>query len=88
MKYFVYILKSDKELRHYIGFTKNIDNRLDCHNRGSVKSTKYRRPLKLVYFEEFENRNSAVERENEIKSFKGGQAFKELLKNGRGVRVA
>ena len=88
MEYFVYILQSDQDSKYYIGSTKDLEKRLDSHNRGSVKSTRHRRPLKLLYFEEFENRTSAVRREREIKSYKGGQAFKELLKYGRGVRVA
>ena len=85
MKYKVYILKSQKDQKYYIGSTININNRLNAHNRGSVKSTKYRRPLELIYFEVLNSRKIALKREKEIKNYKGGIAFKRLLEIGRGV---
>jgi putative endonuclease len=51
--YHVYILKSEKDGKLYIGQTSNLEERLSAHNRGSVKSTKHRRPLKLIYSKEF-----------------------------------
>jgi len=53
--------------------------RLKAHNRGSVKSTKNRRPLKLVWSEKYFTRAEAMKREKKIKSYKGGEAFKLLL---------
>ncbi len=49
--YFVYILKSLKDGKNYAGYTKNLKLRFEQHQNGEVKSTKYRRPLKLIYFE-------------------------------------
>ena len=68
MSYFVYILEcSDKTL--YTGIATDIQRRLDEHNNSDkgAKYTKIRRPLKLVYTEESENRSSASKREYEIK---------------------
>ena len=68
MSYFVYILEcSDKTL--YTGIATDIERRLDEHNNSDkgAKYTKIRRPLKLVYSEESENRSSASKREYEIK---------------------
>ena len=68
MSYFVYILEcSDKTL--YTGIATDVQRRLDEHNNSDkgAKYTKIRRPLKLVYSEESENRSSASKREYEIK---------------------
>jgi len=35
----VYILKSKKKNRYYVGCTSNLDRRIDEHNNGKVKST-------------------------------------------------
>jgi len=77
---YVYILKSLKDNRYYIGITKNLKSRLVKHNRGGVYSTKARKPFILIKSEKFENYSSAREREKEIKSFKGGNKFKKLIK--------
>jgi putative endonuclease len=69
--YFVYILQSEKDKKRYIGFTENLERRLSEHNSGLAKSTRNRKPLKLIYFEEFENKADAMKREKEIKAKKG-----------------
>lgn len=78
--YKVYILQSLKDSKYYIGSTCDLRRRILEHNFGKTKSLKHRRPLKLLYFEEFENRRQAVKRERQIKSCKGGNEFKKLLK--------
>ena len=80
--YTVYILQSLKVSRFYIGHTRNLDNRLSRHNRGLVKSTKGYSPWELVYKEEFNNKSDAYNREMEIKSYKGGNALKKLIRMG------
>jgi len=68
MSYFVYILEcSDKTL--YTGIATDVERRLDEHNNSDkgAKYTKIRRPLKLVYSEESQDRSSASKREYEIK---------------------
>ena len=79
MNYFVYILKSIKTNRYYIGHTKDINVRLSQHNAGNVRSTKAFSPWKVVHFEEFSSKSEAYIREMKIKSYKGGEAFKKLL---------
>lgn len=73
MKYFIYILKSLKDNKHYIGMTQDIDTRLWYHNSGKVRSTKNRIPFKLLYSEEHPNRLVAREREKYLKSYKGSK---------------
>ena len=79
MAYYVYILKSLKDGKYYIGSTSDIAARLAYHNAGKQRSTKNRIPFILVYFETFQNRSEAEMREREIKTFKGGGAFKKLI---------
>ncbi len=78
--YYVYILKSLKDEGYYIGCTKNINKRIYEHNKGKTRSLKNRRPLILVYIEKHDNVNNAYKREKEIKSYKGGNEFKKLIK--------
>jgi putative endonuclease len=71
----VYILKSLKDNRYYIGQTSSLDARLNAHNRGSVRSTKNRRPLKLVWFKEFNSRAEAMKEEARLKRYKDTEKF-------------
>ena len=81
--FYVYILKSEKDGKFYIGSTKNIEQRLYRHNKGLVKSTKNRTPFVLVYYERFLTLSEARRRERKIKSYKGGKAFDNLMKSTR-----
>jgi len=76
---FVYILESLKDGKHYIGCSGDVDKRLDRHNKGGVKSTRNRIPLKLIYKEEVFSYRDARKRETELKKMKGGFQLKELL---------
>ena len=67
-KYFVYLLKSQKDNKFYIGQTKNVLNRLTEHNSGQVPSTKYRIPFKLIGYSERESRQDAIKLEKKLKS--------------------
>ncbi|MBL7159827.1 GIY-YIG nuclease family protein [Candidatus Microgenomates bacterium] len=76
--YFVYILKSLKDNKYYIGQTNNLANRTKQHNNGKVRTTKHRKPLKLIYKESFSNREKAVKREKFFKTHKGYNYLKKL----------
>lgn len=82
MSYFVYILEcSDKTL--YTGIATDLERRLDEHNNSDkgAKYTKIRRPLKLVYSEESENRSSASKREYEIKKLSREKKLELITRN-------
>ena len=66
-KHYVYILEcSDKTL--YTGYTNDIKKRVETHNSGKgAKYTRVRLPVKLMYFEEFDDKESAMKREWYIK---------------------
>ena len=66
---YVYILKcSDDSL--YTGWTNNLEKRVKAHSNGKgAKYTKFRLPVELVYFEEYENKVEAMRREYAINPF-------------------
>ena len=66
--YFVYIVKCADDT-FYTGIATELERRVEEHN-GSDKGAKYtrvRRPVSLVYSEEYPDRSSASKREYEIK---------------------
>ncbi len=67
----VYILKSLKDNKRYIGFTQNLDKRLHEHNSGKTKSLINRRPLELIYTEVYETKHDAMNREKFFKTHSG-----------------
>lgn len=69
-----------KDGKFYIGSTHDVDARLNFHNSGLQRSTRHRVPFVLVYKEELESKEKALFREKQIKSYKGGEAFKKHLK--------
>lgn len=73
----MYILKSLKDKKLYIGSTSDLNKRLKEHNSGSVLSTKQRRPFKLVYFEGYVLEEEARHREHNLKLH--ARAMRQLL---------
>jgi putative endonuclease len=81
MNWKVYILKcSDDTL--YTGITTDIKRRLYEHNHSKLgaKYTKTRRPVKLVYIEDYEDRVTASKREYEIKKLPRKEKLKLIPK--------
>jgi putative endonuclease len=79
MCYYVYILQSLRDQQYYIGSTSAVMSRLKFHNAGLQRSTRNRIPFRLVLFEEYVSKAEALKREKQIKSWKGGEAFKRLV---------
>lgn len=77
--FYVYILQSLKDKRTYVGYTYEINQRLDKHNSGQVKATKNRRPLKLLFTENFKTEKDAKKRELWWKSGAGRRKLKEYF---------
>ena len=71
MSYYVYIVECS-DTTFYTGIAKDVSKRVDEHNNSDkgAKYTKVRRPVKLRYTEELEDRSSACKREYEIKQLK------------------
>jgi putative endonuclease len=83
--FYTYILQSQKSGRHYIGSTQDLKTRIIFHNKGKNPSTKNKGPWELVFSKTFETRAQAMQFEKKIKSFKGGNKFKELLNTNGSV---
>ena len=78
--YYVYVLENNNG-KHYIGSCINLEARLKRHNQNSVRSTKNKGPFRIILKEEFYSRTEARQRENQLKSYKGGRAFKEIIES-------
>lgn len=80
--YYVYLLKSTKDGKLYIGFTNDLKRRILEHNSGLSKSTKSRRPFKLIYYEAYTSEKDAKQREKMLKRFSGSYThLKKRVKN-------
>ena len=77
--YYTYVLLSKKDGKHYTGFTADLQARLDNHQRGLVKSTSYRRPLELIYYEACRYESDARRREKYFKTYWGKMYLKKRL---------
>lgn len=77
---YTYILKChDGTL--YTGWTNDIEKRIKAHNEGrGAKYTKCRRPVELVYYEEFETKEEAMKREYAIKHLRRKEKEKLIEK--------
>ena len=63
----VYILYSNTSSRYYVGQTSDIDQRLESHNQGRVKSTKYGIPWEIALQLDVSTRSEAIILEKQIK---------------------
>ena len=80
-KHYTYILEC-KDQTWYTGYTTDLERRLKVHNDGKgAKYTKIRRPVKLVYHEEFDNKSEALKREYALKQLSRKQKLL-LIKEG------
>ena len=71
---YVYVLQSKTDLGLYIGFSKNLKQRLANHNLGKAFATSFRGPWKLIYYEAYLEEADALGREKYLKS-RGGRRF-------------
>ncbi|MBQ6288810.1 MAG: GIY-YIG nuclease family protein [Clostridia bacterium] len=78
---YVYMLRCrDDSL--YCGWTTDLESRIVQHNAGKgAKYTRSRLPVKLVYFEMYEDRHEALSREWHLKHMKREEKLK--LTEGR-----
>ncbi len=77
--YYVYILRSKKTGKYYVGYTRNISDRLKYHNSGKTRSLVKHVPLEVIKIEEHPFYEDARRREKQIKKYKSGEAFEKLL---------
>ncbi len=77
--YYFYVLQSQTNKDwFYKGSTPDLKKRIEKHNLGQVTATKPYLPLRLVYYEAYLTKDSAIAREMSVKN--GGSTWKPLMK--------
>ena len=78
--YFVYILYSTTSGKTYVGFTNNVERRLQEHNytESSGFTLRYR-PWTLIRTENYDTKQEAMAREKFLKTGKGRDEIKNYL---------
>lgn len=80
-KHYAYMLKC-KDNSIYSGYAVDPIKREQVHNSGKgAKYTRARLPVKLVYFEEFDNKSDALKRERELKKLSHIKKLKIIEEN-------
>ena len=68
-----------KDETFYIGYTGNLKERVDQHNKGESNYTKLKLPWQLVYFEGYETKTDALKREKFLKAQKNKSFYQKLI---------
>ena len=76
--HYVYIIKSRKNGKYYLGCTKDLKKRLLEHNAGQSFYTKTGIPWEVRYYEAYSSKKDAFDREKQLKKNKSG--YRELRK--------
>ena len=79
--YYLYILKSIKYKKSYVGISDNVNRRLKEHNAGKMFFTKRYKPWEIIYTENFSTLVDAQKREKYMKSGTGRRFMKKLFNN-------
>jgi putative endonuclease len=81
---YVYILKSLRNDRFYIGSTNDLERRLVEHSSGrGCLTTKRLRPLELVFKQKFETVKLAKQIETKLKQLKNRQLLEIIIDKGK-----
>ena len=81
-KFFIYVLKcSDGSF--YIGQTEDIPRRLAQHEGGEVSWTAKHLPVEIIHWKQFDSREAAVKREQDLKTGFGRKWLKREYEAGR-----
>ena len=78
--WYLYVLQSLKDKHLYIGISRDPNKRLKMHNAGMTRSTRSRRPFKLIYVEKCKNLNEARKKEKFYKSGYGREIIKTKIR--------
>lgn len=78
--WYTYILYSAADKKFYIGFTHNLKRRVVEHANGKVRSTSEREGMRLVFYEAFTSEVDARRRERYLKTSKGRNSLKQILR--------
>ncbi len=79
--YFVYVLKSLKDKSLYVGYTTDLKQRITSNEKGENFSTKYKLPIKLIFYEVYLEKSDAKRRELYFKTTKGKTTLRTMIKD-------
>jgi putative endonuclease len=86
-KHYVYVVQC-RDDSYYTGYTTNVEKRIDTHNNGTgAKYTRARRPVNLLYYEEYETKSDALKAEYRFKQLNRKQK-EEYIRESRNEDVA
>lgn len=71
MFFYTYVLRSIRDGKHYVGYTRDLRKRIEEHRSKYAQSTKYRLPVELIYYEACRDMQDARHRERYLKSTAG-----------------
>ncbi|MEA3355305.1 MAG: GIY-YIG nuclease family protein [Patescibacteria group bacterium] len=77
--FYTYVLKSLVDKKLYTGSTNDLKRKIKEHNSGSEKSTKNRKPFKLVYYEACLSLEKSRKREQYFKTGFGRRFLKTRI---------
>ncbi|MDO8512687.1 MAG: GIY-YIG nuclease family protein [bacterium] len=78
--FYVYVLRlNDGEF--YVGRTSDLKRRIVEHKNGKVHSTKNRRPICLIYYEAYIERQDSVDRELFLKTGDGRRSLRKQIRS-------
>ena len=84
--FYMYILFSTKLEKYYVGFTGDLlEERLRKHNSNHKGFTGGIGDWKLVYFEEYNIKKEAQDRERELKKWKSRKMIEKLIKSKNSI---
>ena len=78
--YYVYLLKlNDSTI--YTGRSDDLKRRIAEHNKGKVRSTKFKLPMKLIYYEAYVEKKDAIDREIFLRTGDGRKGIRKQLRH-------
>lgn len=76
---YVYILRSEKNGKYYIGSTSDYKRRLMQHNSGNSIYTRSNRPYEIVFKQKYETLKAAKTVEGRLKKFKSRKILDKII---------
>ena len=77
--HYLYILYSDKVDQYYSGHSKDVEVRLEKHNKGYSSATKKGVPWELKKVIGFESKKKAIRAENWLKRMKSRRVIEQVI---------
>jgi len=85
--YYTYVLHNQITNKYYIGYTSDLKNRLNFHQKGKVKSTKSNKNYSLEWYCAFKTKQQALGFEKYLKTGSGIAFMKKRFFESKSVAV-